>query len=205
MKKILYTLSVTVILALVLSLNVFAESEIKWTKGTSGALTEGKDGEDTYYSISGFKYSYSTPYAKIGKIIAENKDKETLTLNISFDGRIKYPQDDDPEDVNIDIIFRVDGLSDKLTDKSNFEDLYEGSFFKLVGGSNIMAYNFKGSKITLNDQWQNISFDLELYKEDLGIGLWDEWILCFQNYKPLDMVEALELKNVKVSVSDEDN
>ncbi len=205
MKKILYGIVVIIIFAAILSVNVFAESEIKWTKGMSEALTEEKDGNETYYSVSGFKYSYSTPYAKIGKIIKENADKESVTLNISFEGRIKYPQGDDPEDVNIDIIFRADGFSEKLADKSNFEDLYEGSFFKLVNNTNIMAYSFKDSKITLNDEWKEISFELELYNEDLGIGLWDEWILCFQNYKPLDGFEALELKNVKVSASDEGN
>ena len=67
------------------------------------------------------------------------------------------------------------------------------------------ANYLKDSKITLNDKWKEISFEFELYKEDLGIGLWDEWILCFQNYKPLNGFEALELKNVKISASGEEN
>lgn len=206
MKKLLSTLLVIVLMTALLSVNVFAAKDPVWKKYMSKTYEERTEDGEKVYAIGGLQYSYSTPGLEIGSLIKEKANSESITLTISFDARIDYVDDDDPIEVQLDAIFRGGGLSDALKDKETMKDVwdenYEGSFFKYVSG-NLMAYGFKGSKITLDEEWQTITFEFELYNEDLGIGLFDEWYFCFQNYNPIDVIEYLEFKNTVVTVTGE--
>lgn len=206
MKKILSTLAVIFLITALLSVNVFAAKDPVWKKYMSKTYEERSADGEKVYAIGGLTQSYSTPGLEIGSLIKEKADSESITLTISFDARIDYVDDDDPIEVNIDSIFRGGGLADILKDKETMKDVweenYEGSFFKYVGG-NLMAYGFQGSKITLNEEWQTITYEFELYNEDLGIGLFDEWYFCFQNYNPIEVIEFIEFKNTVVTVTGE--
>ncbi len=206
MKKFLSVLTIIALITVIFSINVFAANEPVWTKYMSKTYEEITQDGEKIYAIGGLPYSYSTPGLEIGSLIKEKANSESITLTISFDARIDYVDDDDPIEVQLDAIFRGGGLADILKDKETMKDVweenYEGSFFKYVSG-NIMAYGFKGAKITLNEEWQTITFEFELYQEDLGIGLFDEWYFCFQNYNPIEAIECLEFKNTVVTVTGE--
>lgn len=202
MKKLLCVISVILIFLTFLSTNVFAVQAPTWSKYMSKTMDEKKtENGESYYSFGGITQNYSSPGLDFGKLIAEKKDSESITIEISFDARINYIDDDDPIEINMDTIIRGEGFTSALEDKSAFADLYEGSFFKLINNSNIMAYGFNGHKITLTDQWESYNYTLELYNEDLGIGLFEKWFLCFQNYSDFQYIEALEFKNTVITVT----
>jgi len=206
MKKFLSVLTIIALITVIFSINVFAAKNPVWTKYMSKTYEEITQDGEKIYAIGGFTASYSTPGLEIGSLIKEKANSESVTITISFDARVNYVDDDDPIDVQLDAIFRGGSLADILKDKETMKDVweenYEGSFFKYVSG-NIMAYGFQGAKIMLNEEWQTITFEFELYQEDLGIGLFDEWYFCFQNYNPIDVIECLEFKNTVVTVTDE--
>ena len=206
MKKILSALIVIILMTSLLAVNAFAAKDPTWKKYMAQTYEEKTEDGVTIYAIGGLPQNYSTPGLEIGSLIKEKSDSESIILTISFDARINYVDDDDPIEVQLDAIFRGGGLADILKDKDTMKDVweenYEGSFFKYVSG-NLMAYGFKNSKTTLNEEWQTITYELELYNEDLGVGLFDEWYFCFQNYKPIEVIEAIEFKNTVVTVTGE--
>lgn len=207
MKNFLSLLTIIALITVIFSINVFAANESVWTKYKSKTYEEITQDGEKIYAIGGFTANYSTPGLEIGSIIKEKANSESVTITISFDARVNYVDDNDPIEVQLDAIFRGENLADILTNKETmkdvWEDNYEGSFFKYVNGGNIMAYGFKGARFTLNEEWQKITFEFVLFQEDLGIGLFDKWYFCFQNYNPIDAIECLEFKNTVVTVTGE--
>ncbi len=200
MKKVFSLILSVVIILTMLSVNVLAEDNLTWTKYMSGGISKLTEDGVTYYSATGLTKSYSSPGLDIGSLAKEAANADSITLDISFEARIKFAKGTDPEDVKINTIIRADGFTEDIAlDKTLFEEKYEGSFFKKIDSSNVMAHGFKDNLFVVNEEWTEISISIELYSEDLGIGLFDKWYLCFQNYSPIEVIDAFELKNTSVT------
>ncbi len=201
MKRILSILVISALCLALLSTTVFAAA---WQNGYGAKVEKKTDGSLTYYSATGITLSYQSPAAEISKLVMQAfGDGDDAIITISFKIRAKFVEDA-VEEANVDTIIRAGAFCDEVSiEREAFDDLYEGSFFKRIDKQNVMAHNFNGHRLLITSEWTDVEIELELYREDLGIGVFEQWFLCFQNYKPLEDIEAIELTDVTVTAADE--
>ena len=202
MKKF-FSLFFSLILCLVLiSSTVFAGTP--WQNGYGTTVTTKTEGEISYYSAKGITLSYNSPTAEISNEIKKafgNSDSATVT--ISFKIRATFTEDASANEMYVNTIIRAGKFCDAVkNDINEFENLYEGSLFEKIDSINIMVHNFEGDRLLVTNEWSDVEIELELYKEDLGEGIFEQWLLCFHNYNPLEEINTLELTDVIILPKD---
>ncbi len=212
MKKLI-TVLLTLILVLSLSLTAFAEGEenflenAKWTQGHSGGIKN----VDGVWVATGISGAYRSPVVNILPAL-ENAlgEEDEISVIISFEARMVFKDGTSDKTSVARLIARgANGISLSTKDEaSDWKEAYsealdgEKSLFYLDPDGNIL-FSMAEESVTLTDQWSLVQAPLTLMASQIKNGVVTQWNMCFDGIKNTASIDALEIRNTSLIISDE--
>ncbi len=209
MKKFI---TVLLILALSLSLTVFAEDENflkneKWTQGHSSGIKN----VDGVWVATGISGAYKSPVINILPALEKALgDEDEITVVISFEARMVFKEGTADKTSGGRLIARgANGTEfSTKTEASDWREAYsealdgEKSLFYLDPDGNIL-YSLAEGSVKLTDEWTLVQAPLTLMATQIKNGVVTQWNMCFDGIRNTSAIEALEIRNTSLIISDE--